>query len=106
MTAIKWRTLAFFIEVFHIAFAVGILMLGGRWLPLQLMTLAVALTVFGQIIFLGCPFTALSTWFIRKECPEYTYTGSLTVWLYRRFGRVVGIPVFGFLLLVSFIFAL
>lgn len=96
-----WLYLAIGVEVFHWIFIVGVLICGGLWLPAWLMQLAVTVTVMGQVIFLWCPLSVFSNYCLRKYDPYVAPIPGLTFYLYRRFGRVVGIPIFLVLISVS-----
>ena len=96
-----WWTLGVSVEVFHFAFLFGVLLAGPLWLPAPVMTLLLTLTVMGQVIFLSCPLTVLSVYCFRKAGMDVPGTYSLTFYLYKRFGRWVGIPILLVLLLVA-----
>jgi hypothetical protein len=80
-------------DVLHLLFGVGVLILGRLWIPLPLFSLILAVTICSQIVTLGCPMVLLSSYFRRKYDPSCPRGGSLTWWLYRRFGRWVAIPI-------------
>lgn len=96
-----WLMLGIAIEIFHMAFAFGVLIFGKLWLPAYVVNLAIAITVFGQLIFLWCPLSVLSNYCFRKHNPELKFNPSLSLWLYGKFGRVIGIPIFLALFLIS-----
>ncbi len=101
MSRRAWLCLGIGTEVFHVLFIVGILILGKMWLPANLVNLTITITVMGQIIFLWCPLSVFSNYCYRKHSPEMKFKPSLTLYLYGKFGRKVGIPIFVVLIIVS-----
>lgn len=101
MTRKSWLYLGIGTEVFHIAFVVAVLFCGKLWMPGTLVNLAVTITVMGQIIFLWCPLSVFSNYCFRKHDPEMRFIPSISLYLYNRYGRMVGIPIFAFLIIVS-----
>jgi len=97
----RWWALGVTVEVIHVIFVISVLILGRRWLPGYIVNLAIAVTVMGQIIFLWCPLSVLSAYCFRRADPGYRYNPSPTLYLYRRFGRKIGIPIFILLVALS-----
>ena len=93
MNARAYLWLARAVDALHLLFAVGVLLLGRLWIPMPLFSLILVVTVGSQIVTLGCPMVALSSYFRRKHNPHYLGSGSLTLWLYKKFGRWVAIPI-------------
>jgi hypothetical protein len=96
----QWLALGIVIEALHLIFAFGVLVFGRMWLPDNIVNLAITVTVMGQVVFLWCPLSVLSSYCFRKWSPNYIVP-SLTLYLYRRFGPMVGIPIFLVLVVVS-----
>jgi hypothetical protein len=82
-----------FLDVIHIPLAIGVMGFGILWLPKAVYTVIVFSTVCLQAVLLGCPLAVLSNWLRRQYDPTYRKTGSLTVYLYRRHGRWVAVPI-------------
>mgnify|MGYP001163222658 CR=1 FL=1 len=101
MSKKNWLYLGIGTEVFHIIFFFSVLIFGKLWIPGLLVNLAITLTVMGQIIFLWCPLSVFSNYCFRKHNPEMKFVPSISLYLYNRFGRMVGIPIFAVLVIVS-----
>ena len=101
MSPKSWKKLGIATEVFHVFFIFAVLIGGQLWMPPKLVQLAAAITVMSQIIFLWCPLSVFSAHCFCKADPEYKLKPSLSLYLYRRFGRKVGIPIFIVLIVIS-----
>jgi hypothetical protein len=99
----KWTLAGLLTELFHICFTFGVLVFGKLWLPESIILISVGLTVIGQIIFLWCPLSVLSTYCFRKGDPNYNHSPSITLNLYRKHGRKAAIPIVIIWLTVMFI---
>lgn len=80
------------------------LMVGSRWVPMDIWTAITAAIAVLQMAFLGCPLVPLAVYLRKQLYPqgEY-YRGSLTAWLYARYGRMVALPIFTVLLICGII---
>jgi hypothetical protein len=103
LTAYRW--LANFLDIVHIPLAIAVCIFGKSWLPKPLWIGILIGTVALQIICLGCPITVFTCWLRRKYDPDYKVTGSITMWLYRRYGRLVGLPILVVLIIASLFFS-
>ena len=97
----SWLCLGIGTEVFHFAFIISVLILGKLWMPPNLVNLALTITVMGQIIFLWCPLSVFSGYCFRKANSTTMVLPSLSLYLYKRFGRFVGMPIFIVLITIS-----
>lgn len=105
MNSKQWLALGFIVEALHLLFAFGVLMFGGLWLPGKVVYTAVTVTLMSQIISLGCPLTILSAYCVRKHIPTYQ-PASLTIYLYRRYGPLVAVPITVVLVALAAVFGL
>jgi hypothetical protein len=96
-----WLCLGIGTEALHVVFIFAILIFGKLWLSSGLVHLAITITVMGQIIFLWCPLSVLSNYCLRKHDPEMKFIPSLSLYLYTKYGRAVGIPIFIVLTVIS-----
>ena len=101
MSRKSWLYLGIGTDVFHVIFIIAILVFGKRWMSEYLVNLTITLTVIGQIIFLWCPLSVFSNYCFRKHDPEMKFIPSISLYLYTKFGRVVGIPIFAVLIIIS-----
>ena len=101
MSKRNWLYLGIGTEAFHIVFIIAVLLCGKLWMPGSLVNLVITLTVMGQIIFLWSPLSVFSNYCFRKHNSEMKFIPSISLYLYSRFGRVVGIPIFAVLVIVS-----
>ena len=85
--------IADFLDAIHMPLATALLTFGFLWLPKALWAVIVVSTVFLQAVFRGCPLVVLTCWLRRQYDPTYRITDSLTVYLYRRHGRWVAVPI-------------
>ncbi len=96
-----WLYLGVGTDAFHIVFIISVLVCGRLWMPESLVNLIITLTVMGQIVFLWCPLSVISNYCYRRHNPEMKFIPSISLYLYNRFGRVVGIPIFAVLVILS-----
>jgi hypothetical protein len=101
MSRRMWLYFGIATEVFHVWFIFAVLLFGRWWLPGEVVTVLLTLTVMGQIIFLWCPLTVFSFYCFKQWDESWTSPPSPTLYLYRRFGWKVGIPVFIVLIAIS-----
>ena len=101
MSKKQWLYLGVGTEVFHLIFFITVLVCGKLWMPGYLVNLAVTITVMGQVVFLWCPLSVFSVYCFHRYNPDVPKTFSITCYLDQRYGRVVGIPIFVFLVIVS-----
>ncbi len=87
-----------FLDFIHIPAAIGVLALGDLWLPRELWVTIAGVTIILQVACLGCPLNIVTSWLRRFYDPSYEAYGSFTHYIYNRFGRKVGLAVFGVLL--------
>jgi hypothetical protein len=94
----RYWNLALAIELLHFPLIILVVVLGAsRWHG-QLYTTIVTVGILLQVATMGCPVMAFTAWLKRKHDPTYVGEWSFTRWLYRTYGRAVGIAVFcGFL---------
>ena len=84
-----WR-LGRALDIIHIPGAILLLPLGHFWLPDGLHNIIVGTVIALQVICLGCPLMVVSAWLRKRHCPDWTFPGGITSWVYRRFGRLAG----------------
>lgn len=88
--------LAAAIDILHMPLVIGFVLLGASWWSGPIFYGLLTLLVVLQVATLGCPVMALTGWLRRKHDPDYEIQWSFTAWLYRTYGRWVGIAVFVF----------
>ncbi len=86
------------IDLVHMPLVIALVVAGAVWFSGPIFVAIVTIVVVLQVALLGCPCMALTGWLKRKHDPDYEGQWSLTVWLYRRYGRAVGVAVFVFFL--------
>ena len=84
------------IDLLHMPFVIGLVLVGAATFSSELYVTIVVVTVILQIGLMGCPCMALTGWLKRKHDPEFVNHWSLTVFLYRKHGPLVGVAVFVF----------
>jgi hypothetical protein len=99
----KYWYLAGFIDIVHMPLVLTMVYLGATWWNGPVYVAVVTVVVVVQVALLGCPCMALTGWLRRKHDPEYRGGWSLTVWLYERYGRFVGVAVFAFFLAAALV---
>lgn len=80
------------LDIIHIPFAIGYMLLGQLWVPKPFWAVTMALILALQVVCLGCPLMVVSGWLRRFEDPNYNVTGSAVAWAYRKYGRWVMAP--------------
>jgi hypothetical protein len=100
---IKYWYLAAVVDILHMPLVIAMVVLGATWWNGPVYVGVVTAVVVMQVALLGCPCMALSGWLRRKHDPDYRGGWSLTVWLYGKYGRFVGIAVFAFFLAVALV---
>ncbi len=88
--------LGMILDLVHMPLVIGMVILGATWWAGTVYVTIVTVLVILQIGLMGCPVMALTRWLKRKHDPAYDGPWSLTMWMYRRYGRAVGIAVFVF----------
>ncbi len=97
-TSIYWVA-GLLIDLLHLPLVIAMVVLGATsWFTGPVFIGIVTTVVVLQVAMLGCPFFALTGWLKRKHDPTFKGNWSATVWLYRHYGRWVGIAVFVFFL--------
>ena len=91
-----WWWLGHVIDLIHMPFVIGLVLVGAAWFPGELYVSIVVTAVILQIGLLGCPCVALTGFLKRKHDPDFVNNWSFTVWLYRNHGKRAGIAVFVF----------
>jgi len=99
-TEIYWYA-GLLIDMVHMPLVIGMVILGATWWQGPVYVGVVTAVVVLQIAFLGCPFFALTGWLKRKHDPDFEGNWSVTVLLYRRYGRLMGVAVFVFFLAIA-----
>ena len=84
------------IDLIHMPFVIVLVLWGAARFSGELYVSIVVVTVILQIGLMGCPFMALTGRLKRLHDPSYVNHWSFTVWLYRKYGAIVGVPVFIF----------
>tara|TARA_Y100000591_G_scaffold271799_1_gene247083 strand:- start:765 stop:1097 length:333 start_codon:yes stop_codon:yes gene_type:complete len=84
------------IDLIHMPFVIVLVLWGAARFSGELYVSIVVATVILQIGLMGCPFMALTGRLKRLHDPSYVNHWSFTVWLYRKYGAIVGVPVFIF----------
>lgn len=97
----KWLDLALATELVHGIYIFAIIFFGRLWLPDSVIDLILTIQTITQIIFLQCPLTVFSCYCGRQANPDFKIQPSLSCYLYTKFGRLVGIPIFVALIVVS-----
>ncbi len=96
----RWLYLGITIEIFHLTFLIAVLICGRIWLPNDIVTLIIIVTVTSQVILLDCLISILSDYCFHRYNPDWIIP-SVARWLYRKYGRVTGILVFPVLMITS-----
>lgn len=93
--------LAAVIDVLHMPLVIAMVVLGARWWSGPTYAAVVTVVVVFQVATLGCPIMALTGWLRQKHQPDYEAHWSFTYWLYQKYGRLVGVAVFLFFMLLA-----
>ncbi len=94
--SIGWWYAGMILDLVHMPLVIAMVLLGAsRWHGTTYVTIVTVLVVL-QIGLMGCPVMALTRWMKRKHDPSYDGPWSLTMWMYHRYGRSVGVAIFVF----------
>lgn len=98
---VGWWYAGMVLDLIHMPLVIALVLLGAtRWNgPVYVGVITVVVIL--QVATLGCPVMALTGWMKRRHDPSYRGEWSFTFWLYHRYGRLVGIAVFAFFLLLA-----
>ena len=99
-TKVYWW-LGHVIDLIHMPIVIGLVVWGAARFSGELYVSIVVVTVILQFALMGCPFMALTGLLKRLHDPSYVNHWSFTVWLYRKHGPLVGIPVFLFFVAIG-----
>jgi uncharacterized membrane protein YhaH (DUF805 family) len=89
------------LDLVHMPLVIGMVIFGATiWHGATYIYVVTAVVVL-QVALLGCPVMWLTGWLKRKHDPAYQGQWSVTVWIYQRYGRLVGVAVFVFFLLLA-----
>jgi hypothetical protein len=97
----RYMYMAMFVDLLHMPLVIGLIVLGATGCPIPYFVGIVTAVVILQVALLGCPCMLLSGWLRRKHDPSIEPRWSVTVWLYQRYGPLVGIGVFVFFLVAA-----
>ncbi len=89
------------LDLVHMPLVIGLVIFGATIWNGPVYIAVVTAVVILQVAMLGCPVMWLTGWLKRKHDPDYQGQWSVTVWLYQRYGRLVGVAVFGFFLILA-----
>ncbi len=89
------------LDLVHMPLVVGMVVFGATIWHGGVYLAVVSAVVILQVATLGCPVMALTGWMKRRHDPSYHQDWSFTAWLYREYGRAVGIAVFVFFLALA-----
>ena len=90
-----WWNLANVIDVIHFPIVIALVLLGAVYFSGPVFVFLLTLMVVLQVATLGCPVMWLTGQLRKVHDPDYEVRWSFTAWLYERYGRWVGIGVFG-----------
>jgi hypothetical protein len=99
--SIGWWYAGMVLDLIHMPLVIALVLLGATWWNGPVYVAIITVVVILQVATLGCPVMALTGWMKRKHDPTYQGEWSFTFWLYHRYGRLVGIAVFAFFLLLA-----
>ena len=100
-----YATIGKALDLAHGPLAFAVLIFGKLWMPATLHAVVVGTIIPLQVLCLGCPLNVLTCYLRRQEDPHYNYWGSVTFWLYHRYGRWIGIPMFAVCMTLSYLTA-
>lgn len=89
------------LDLVHMPLAIGLVIFGATIWNGATYVYVVTAVVILQVAMLGCPVMWLTGWLKRKHDPSYQGQWSVTVWMYQRYGRLVGVAVFAFFLVLA-----
>lgn len=93
------------LDILHAPLAIIVLVLGSLWMPSPFYLVVAGSIIALQVLCLGCPLNVVTCWLRRRYKPDYNYWGSLTFWLYHRYGRKVGILILAICIVLSYFVA-
>jgi hypothetical protein len=96
--AIGWWYAGLVLDLIHMPLVIAMVVLGAGWWSGPVYVTVVTAVVVLQVAMLGCPVMLLTGWMKRRYDPSHEAHWSFTYWLYRRYGRWVGVAVFAFFL--------
>ena len=82
------------LDLVHMPLVIGMVIFGASIWAGKVYVTIVTILVILQIGLMGCPVMFLTRWMKRKHDPAYDGPWSLTVWMFERYGRVVGVAIF------------
>jgi hypothetical protein len=89
------------LDLVHMPLVIGMVIFGATIWHGETYIYVVTAVVVLQVALLGCPVMWLTGWLKRKHDPAYQGQWSATVWIYQRYGRLVGVGVFAFFLVLA-----
>lgn len=96
-----WWYAGLVLDVLHMPLVLAMVLLGAAVWSGPVYAAVVTAVVVVQVALLGCPVMLLTGWMKRKYDPAYEGHWSLTFWLYRTYGRWVGVAVFVFFMALA-----
>ena len=99
--SIGWWYAGMVLDLVHMPLVIGMVLFGATIWRGDDLPLGGVVVVIVQVATLGCPVMALTGWMKRRYDPDYQQEWSFTHWLYRRYGRLVGVAVFVFFLVLA-----
>ncbi len=91
------------LDVIHLPLAIIFFVFGGPILGFQTYVPILIFVVLLQMVCLGCPLSIVIYWLKHQYDPNFKLYGSLTIWLYHRYGKRVGIAIFIACLILSLV---
>lgn len=99
--SIGWWYGGMILDLVHMPLVIGLVIMGATWWRGTVYYTVVTVVVVLQVATLGCPVMWLTSRMKRRYDPDHRSEWSFTFWLYRRYGRGVGIAVFAFFLVAA-----
>ena len=99
--SIGWWYAGMVLDLVHMPLVIGMVLFGATIWRGDTYLWVVSIVVIVQVATLGCPVMALTGWMKRRYDPNHQQEWSFTAWLYRTYGRWVGIAVFVFFLALA-----
>jgi len=99
--SIGWWYAGMILDLVHMPLVIGMVLFGASIWRGETYLWVVSVVVIVQVATLGCPVMALTGWMKRRHDPGHRQEWSFTAWLYRTYGPLVGIAVFGFFLALA-----
>ncbi len=99
--SVGWWYAGMILDLVHMPLVIGMVIFGASIWAGKVYVTVVTVLVILQIGLMGCPVMFLTRWMKRRYDPTYDGPWSVTVWLFHRYGRLVGIGIFIFLVALA-----